>query len=401
MLYKKFKDLDLSCLGMGAMRLPKIEGQGEKIDEAKTQEIINYAIANGVNYFDTAYRYHAGESELVLGKILSRYPREKYYLATKMPGHMMEYNNGQYQFTGFLANFPSRSPEEIFEEQLEKCRTDYFDFYLLHCVSESSWDFYTNEEIGCVAYLLEQKKKGRIKYFGFSAHCRPDTLEKFIIWSEQQFGECFDFVQIQLNYLDWVLQEADKKYEIVTNHGLPIITMESVRGGRLVHLPLESEALLKKERPKDSIVSWAFRFLQSLPNVQVVLSGMSSMEQLKENIATFSKNDPLTADERELLQQVIQPMLNLVPCTSCRYCTESCPQNLDIPNLIAMYNEAANNKTDNFVWLQLGFTLKGMSEAEKPASCIGCGKCTKMCPQDIDIPDIMQKFAALLEERKI
>ena len=392
MLYKKFHDLNLSRLGMGAMRLPKVEGQGEKIDEAKAQELIDYAMESGINYYDTAYRYHAGESELFLGKALSRYPRESYCLADKMPGHMIEYKDGKYAFSGLLAGFPSRAPAELFEEQLEKCRTEYFDFYLLHNVCESAWAFYTDEEAGVIPYLLEQKRKGRIRHLGFSAHGRAETIDRFL-----NKYDCFEFVQIQLNYLDWVLQEAGKKYDIITKHGLPVIPMEPVRGGRLASINPQADAMLKAARPHDSIASWAFRFLQGLPNVQVVLSGMSSMEQLKENIALFCKEDPVTPQEQKLLDQAVASLLHLVPCTACRYCMEGCPQHLDIPKLIAMYNEAAN--ADHIVWATLGFTLRAMAESELPASCTGCNNCTRICPQGIDIPAAMQKFAALLAER--
>jgi len=392
MLYKKFHDLNLSRLGMGAMRLPKVEGQGEKIEEAGAQALIDCAMAGGINYYDTAYRYHAGESEPFLGKALSRYPRESYYLATKLPGHMMAYKEGKYEFSGLLSGFPGRSPAELFEEQLEKCRTDYFDFYLLHNVCESAWDFYTDEEVGAVAYLLEQKKKGRIRYLGFSAHGRAEVIDAFLTKYP-----CFEFVQLQLNYLDWALQEAGKKYAIATKHGLPVIAMEPVRGGRLASLPPEAGALLKAARPGESIASWAFRFLQGLPNMQVALSGMSTLEQLKENIALFSKEDPVTPEEQKLLDEVVASLLHLVPCTACRYCVEGCPQGLDIPKLIAMYNEAAN--ADAIGWFTLGFTLKAMAEEELPASCTGCGNCARICPQGIDIPGVMQKFAALLAQR--
>jgi predicted aldo/keto reductase-like oxidoreductase len=397
MIYQTFKELRLSRLGMGAMRLPKAEGQGEKIDEAKALELIDYVYEKGVNYFDTAYRYHGGGSETFVGRALSRYRRDSFYLATKMPGHMMEYQNGAYRFTGLLAHAPPRSPREVFEEQLEKCRTDYFDFYLLHNLCEKAYDFYTNEETSVIPYLIEQQKKGRIRHLGFSAHCRPETLETFLHWAEKRFGPCFEFVQIQLNYLDWTLQEAGKKYDIITKHGLSVITMESCRGGRLVSLGGKGDALLKQRRPHDSVVSWAFRFLQSLPNVQVVLSGMSTIEQARENIALFSKDDPVTEDERKLLDQAVKPLLDLVPCTGCRYCCEGCPQTLDIPKLLSLYNEAKLDEP--FTWAQLGFTLDAMTKAELPGACIRCGACTKLCPQNIDIPGIMNKFAGLLANK--
>jgi len=389
MIYKQFKDKKLSYLGMGNMRLPKIEGQGEKIEEAKARELIEYAYQNGVNYFDTAYRYHSGESETFVGEVLEQFPRDTFYLATKMPGHMMQYKDGVYQFTGLLANREPRSPKEVFEEQLEKCRVDYFDFYLLHNVCETAWDFYANEEVGVVDYLLKQKQAGRIRHLGFSAHGRADTIDKFL-----SVYNCFEFVQIQLNYMDWLLQSADKKYEVITKHGLPVISMESCRGGRLASLNSEADAMLKAARPNDSIVSWAFRFLQSLPNVSVVLSGMTTLEQLKENIGLFSREDPTTEQEKELLQQAVNTMVDMVPCTGCAYCTEACPQKLDIPKLISMGNEMC---FDNSFTMK-AFTLKAMTEKELPSACIACGACSKLCPQGIDIPSVLKLFSEALKK---
>jgi predicted aldo/keto reductase-like oxidoreductase len=378
------------------MRLPKT-GNGEEIDEPKARELIDYAYKQGVNYFDTAYRYHDGASESFIGKALKQYPRDSWYLATKLPGHMMSGVNGAWRFSGLLANRPGKAPAEIFQEQLEKCGVDYFDFYLLHNLCETSYDFYTDDNLGVVTYLLEQKKAGYIRHLGFSAHGRPETIDRFLAWSEEKFGACFEFVQIQLNYLDWTLQEAGKKYDVITKHGIPIMVMEPCRGGRLVSLG-ESDAMLKEARPNDSIASWAFRFLQSLPNVQVVLSGMTTMEQLRENVALFAKNDPISASEKQLLDEAIKPLLNLVPCTACRYCCEACPQNLDIPKLISLYNEAKD--ADNVTWMQIGFTMDAMKEAELPAACIACGACAKLCPQGIAIPDVMKKFAELVANKK-
>ncbi|MDR2101297.1 MAG: aldo/keto reductase [Treponema sp.] len=370
------------------MRLPTIGEQGP-IDEKKAREIIEYAYEHGVNYFDTAYRYHNGESELVAGKVLGQFPRDTWYLATKMPGHMMGYRGGKLQLLGYLAGQAISSPADIFEDQLKKCGVDYFDFYLLHNLCETAYGFYTDEDLGVVEYLLEQKNKGRIRHLGFSAHGRAETIEKFLNWKD-----CFEFVQIQLNYMDWTLQEADKKYEVITNHGIPVIVMEPVRGGKLASLGGEANAWLKKERPHDSIVSWAFRFLQSLPNVLVVLSGMSTMEQLKENIGIFSRFDPATGAEKELLNRVVADMVDMIPCTACRYCCEECPQGLNIPKLISMYNEM---RFDNPSILR--FTLDAMTGEELPAACLACGACTKFCPQEIAIPDVMKKFALALANR--
>ena len=385
MIYKPFREWNLSLLGMGNMRLPTL-GENGPIDENKAREIVEYAFEHGVNYFDTAYRYHGGESEGFTGRVLEQFPRDRWHLATKMPGHMMEYKNGRYAFTGLLAGREGLSPRQIFQQQLERCRVDYFDFYLLHNLCETAYDFYTDEDIGVVEYLLSEKRAGRIKHLGFSAHGRAETIDRFLNWKD-----CFEFVQIQLNYLDWVLQDAGKKYEVVLKHGIPVIAMEPVRGGRLASLGEEASALLKAARPEDSIASWALRFLQRLPGVQVVLSGMTTLEQLKDNLKTFASPDSLTDGEMELIQGIVRGMADMVPCTACRYCCEDCPQGLDIPKLIAMYNEV---RFDNPSILR--FTLDAMGPEELPGACLGCSACARICPQNIDIPKALKDFDAVL-----
>ena len=390
MIYKPFHDLNISHLGMGNMRLPTVGGgRGAPIDEEKARAIIEYAYEHGVNYFDTAYRYHDGESERFVGRVLSQYPRESWHLATKMPGHMMRFTNGRLEFVGYLSGLPVSSPADIFEEQLEKCGVDYFDFYLLHNFCELAYDFYTDEELGVVEYLLSQKAACRIHHLGFSSHARPETIDQFLNWRD-----CFEFVQIQLNYLDWSLQDAKRKYEIITDHGIPVVVMEGCRGGRLASLSDRAEGMLRAARPEDSIVSWAFRFLQSLPNVQVVLSGMTTMEQVVENVRLFSQPDPTTEEEKELLQQVVTTMVDLVPCTGCRYCCDVCPQGLDIPRLISMYNEASFENP-----ITLRYNVGGMKEEELPSACLACGECKTLCPQGIDIPDIMKRFSEIIVNR--
>jgi predicted aldo/keto reductase-like oxidoreductase len=390
MIYKQFKDKKLSTLGLGCMRLPQAgEGPAAPIDEKKAVELIEHAYHSGINYFDNAYGYHGGESERIVGKVLNQFPRDTWYLASKMPGHMMTYKDGKLGFIGYMSGSKIDGISQIFEDQLEKCRVDYFDFYLLHNVCESSYDFYTNEELGVIDYLLEQKRAGRIKHLGFSSHGRAETIDKFL-----NTYDFFEFVMIQINYLDWVLQDAKSKYEVITRHGIPVLAMEPCRGGALASLDPGAGAILRKSRPNDPDAHWAFRFLQSLPNMQVVLSGMSTLEQLKDNIALFSKPDPVTEEEKALLMEAVNAMAEIVPCTSCRYCCDDCPQHLDIPLLISLFNEASYGMS--FI---LGMTLGALTDNELPSACIGCGNCTQMCPQQIDIPGVMRKFEDLLKNQ--
>ncbi len=366
MIYKPFRNLDLSQLGMGNMRLPT-QGEGGPIDKVKARKMIEYAYEKGINYFDTAYRYHNGESEKFVGEVLSQYPRDTWFLASKMPGHAMQ---------------PGWTPQGIFEEQLRNCGVEYFDFYLLHNLCETSIDTYMDEALGILDYLLEQKKAGKIRHLGFSTHGRPETIEKFLEWRD-----CFDFAQIQLNYLDWTLQDGKRKYEILREHDLPIMVMEPCRGGRLAYLSEDLEGMLKKARPNDSIASWAFRFVKSLPGVTVVLSGMNHVEQVDDNVWTFSDFTPLSEAENKLLEKVVEELAEFVPCTSCRYCCEGCPQSLEIPKLISVYNEMAFDPSPG-----LWFTVQDMKKKEDEYDCISCGKCEEACPQGIQIPRILAEL---------
>lgn len=385
MLYQPFQDLQLSTLGLGNMRLPT--GEDGTIDEGKAREIIEQAYHSGINYFDTAYRYHGGQSESFVGKVLGQFPRDSWYIASKMPGHMMTYENGKLGFVGYLSEEKVSSIAQIFEEQLEKCGVNYFDFYLLHNVCETSFDFYTSEELGVVRYLLEQKKAGRIRHLGFSAHGMAGVIGRFL----DVYPGVFEFAQIQINYIDWDLQEAGEKYRLLTERGIPVIAMEPVRGGKLCELPGKAKELLETARPGETDASWAFRFLQALPNMQVVLSGMSTMEQLTENLALFSDPKPVTEGENRLLRQVVELMVDSVPCTKCRYCCEECPQGLDIPLLLSMYEQA------NFSGMGiLNFNIGKMKEEELPGACIGCGACSAVCPQNIEIPQLLEKLAGMM-----
>ena len=373
MIYSQFQDKQLSLLGFGTMRLPTLTNG--TIDEAQVKEMVAYAIGHGVNYFDTAYPYHNGESERVIGRILREYPRDSYYLATKYPGH-------QILSSGY-------NPAEIFEEQLQKCGVDYFDFYLLHNVYEKSMETYLDPRWGIVDYFKEQKRLGRIKHLGFSCHAETKGLKAFL----DACGEDMEFCQIQLNYLDWTLQNARGKYELLTERGIPVWVMEPVRGGRLAKLSDTDEARLKAMRPDASIASWGFRFLQGLPNVKMVLSGMSSMEQMADNVNTFTQRKPLSEEETAALLDIAEGMKDSIPCTACRYCCDGCPMGLDIPRLISTYNELRFSAAVN-----VAMRIEFMPEEKKPSACIGCGKCAQICPQNIDIPGAMKDFAEKLSK---
>lgn len=375
MIYKDFQDLKLSALGFGTMRLPVVGNQGDiPIDEEKTAEMVAYALEQGVNYFDTAYGYHAGESEKVIGKVLSKYPRNSYYLATKFPGYD-------------LSNMDK--VESIFEEQLKKCGVDYFDFYLFHNVYEKNIDYYLDEKYGILDYLLKQKEAGRIKHLGFSVHGRYDTLKRFL----EAYGKHMEFCQIQLNYLDWKLQDAKAKVELLNEWKIPIWVMEPLRGGSLANLSEENTGKLKALRPEEEIPAWAFRFLQSVPGVTMVLSGMSNMDQIKANVATYQEDKPLTEEEMNTLMGVTDSMLDILPCTACRYCVTHCPQELDIPTLLSMYNELryANG-------LITHMAVDALPEEKKPNACIGCRSCEAVCPQQLKISEAMADFVEKLNQ---
>ncbi len=371
MIYKDFKDLKLSALGMGAMRLPTLEGDDARIDTAATQEMVDYAMAHGINYFDTAWGYHSGNSELVMGEALKKHPRDSFYLATKFPGYD-------------LGNMPK--VKEIFPEQLKKLRVDYFDFYLMHNVNEVNIGAYLNEEeYGIYSYLLEQKKAGKIRHLGFSAHGSVEVMRRFL----EAYHEGMEFCQIQLNYVDWTLQDAKAKMELLKEYNLPVWVMEPVRGGRLAGLSEKDAETLAALRPEEKPVAWAFRFLQSLPEVVVTLSGMSNMEQLKENIEIWGEEKPLSDQETDSLLHMAAGMMDgLLPCTACRYCTSHCPKGLDIPKLIGLYND--------YKFTGGGFVpamvISTLPEDKRPGACIGCRSCEKLCPQQIKISEAMKDF---------
>ena len=389
MYYKEIAGVKVSARGMGNMRLPTLDGKDDRIDKEKAQEIIDYAMSHGINYYDTAYRYHGGQSQVFIGEALKKYPRESFLLASKFPGHMMvKKKGGTVGFTSGLAGWPDNTVEGVFREQLEKCQVDYFDFYLLHNVSEKSLEIYDDPELQVVEFVKKQKAEGKIRHLGFSSHASSAaTIDDFLTRHEG----VFDFVQIQLNYLDWKLQDAKGKYEAIAKHGVKVVVMEGVRGGRLAQLPAEQMARLQALRPGDSAARWALRWLQGLPEVAVVLSGMTTLEQIVENVETFAAPEPLTEAEAKLLTEVADSMLHWVPCTACRYCTEGCLMELNIPAIIAAYNGVKNGD------FMARYDMDTAGESMDPRRCVGCGACAAICPQGIDIPAVMQELPELLQ----
>lgn len=375
MIYREFQDLKISALGMGAMRLPVIDGDDSRIDVELSEKMVAYAMEHGINYYDTAWGYHNGNSETVMGNALKKYPRESYYLTTKFPGYD-------------LANMDK--VEEIFEKQLEKCQVDYFDFYLFHNVCEMNIDAYLDPKYGIYDYLMEQKKNGRIRHLGFSAHGNYDVIKRFL----EAYGKDMEFCQLQLNYLDWTFQNGREKVELLKEYNIPVWVMEPLRGGRLASLSEENAAKLQALRPDEKVPAWAFRFLQTIPEVKVVLSGMSDMEQMKENIRTFEEDRPLNEEEMKTILSIADGMLDkkILPCTACHYCVSHCPKGLDIPSLLNLYNEHSFTG-GGFI---APMALSSYADDKKPDSCIGCRSCEAVCPQQIKISEAMADFAERL-----
>ena len=364
---------EVSRLGFGAMRLPM--ASDGKIDTDVLQQMIDYSMSCGINYYDTAYVYHSGFSETALRDALKKYPRDSYYLANKFPGHVVA---------------DSYDCEAIFQEQLARCGTDYFDFYLLHNVYENSVQTYMDPRWDILEFCKEQKRQGRIRHLGFSTHARPDTLEMFLDY----MGSAAEFCQIQLNYMDWTLQQGDVKYEMLAERGLPLIIMEPLRDGKLASMPEDAGKILKALRPEESFASWSFRYLMNLPNVKVVLSGMSDMAQLEDNVKTFSTQIPQTPAEKEALEKLAEEMQDALPCTRCRYCCDGCPAGLDIPMLIHAYNDLKYSGSNMVIAMQ----FDAIPPDKQPDACIGCGACSAVCPQGIDIPSAMKELPGLVKQ---
>ncbi len=373
MIYNEFQGMKLSALGMGNMRLPVIGGNDSCIDVDTAKQMLAFCMESGINYYDTAYGYHGGQSELVVGELMKAYERDTFYLASKFPGYD-------------ASNWAKVS--EIFEEQLKKCQVEYFDFYLFHNVCEMNVDAYLDPKYGIYDYLMAQKKNGRIRHLGFSTHGDIACMTKFL----EAYGKDMEFCQIELNYFDYRFQDAKGKLALLEQWNIPVWVMEPVRGGQLASLSEDAEAKLKAARPDEGIPAWAFRFLQSFPNVTVTLSGMSNMEQLLANIRTYEESKPLDEDEMKLLLGIADEMIarTTVPCTGCHYCVTKCPKKLDIPFLLKLYNEAMVAGAGDFI---APMALASLDADKQPECCINCHSCEKVCPQTIHIPEELSKFA--------
>lgn len=369
MRYKQFKDgICLSTLGMGVMRLPTVGSDGE-IDYEKAKAIIDRAMRAGINYYDTAYIYHMGKSEVFLGEALKNYPRDSFYVADK-------YN---------LQAQPDYALQ--FSEQLRRLGMDRIDFYLLHGIQDSFADeILTN---GCIPYFDTKKQEGKIRYLGFSFHGSPQVLREMVKVYP------WDFVQIQLNYYDWYFGEAEALYKILEEAHIPIMVMEPVHGGMLADLHPDAAAVLKELDLDRSQASWAMRWVMGLPQIQVVLSGMSDPEQLSDNLSTFGEACPLTEKEQNALRRAAQLQYAsvAVACTGCRYCCPNCPAGLDIPRLLRSYNDAKLGGA----WRLTG--LQALPEDKRPEACIGCGSCTRHCPQGFHIPQYMKELQEMMSPR--
>ena len=362
---RKYRDIEVPLLALGCMRLPMRNGE---IDQQELDRMVDYCMEHGANYFDTAYMYVDSKSEFAIGKSLKRYKREDFILADKSPIYKMK---------------TREDVREIFDEQLKKCQVEYFDFYMCHNINKNSVDTYRN--VAMYDELVKLKKEGRIKYLGFSFHGTPDILREVV--KEHKW----DFAQLQINYLDWDVVKAKEQYDIVQAEGIPVTVMEPLRGGGLVNLSDKALAKLKEHYPDTTPASFGLRWAASRKNVVTVLSGMSNLQQVKENIQTFIDYKEMTEDEIKVADEISKIIQSQgeINCTACKYCMEVCPRGINIPAAFALYNQYKVSKS------KMSFTMyyDTLSEAEQPDACIKCGLCSKNCPQNLDIPALLTKIA--------
>ena len=361
-------------LGFGLMRLPENDGV---IDHEQVCHMVDMYMKTGMNYFDTAYVYHGGRSEVAAREALvKRYPRESFMLATKLPAWEVR---------------QAEDVDRLFNEQLERAGVDYFDFYLLHSIEEGR-NYETYEKYNCFEWGLKRKAEGSIKHFGFSFHGSPELLIEILDKHLE-----VEFVQIQLNYLDRTnpVVRSQRLYEILTERNIPIIVMEPIRGGMLANMPPEIEAKFKNRRPDKSVASWALRFVGSLPGVMTILSGMSKEDQMADNIGTFTDFEPLAEDEQKIVDEVTEELLSMpqIGCTACKYCCDGCPQGISIPDVFRTINTLRRYPDD---WRSKNFYSGLIQRSGKASDCIGCGQCESVCPQHLPIIELMKESAEIL-----
>ena len=365
-------------LGFGLMRLPQKE---DKIDIGRVCDMVDTYMKAGFNYFDTAYVYHGGESEAAAREaIVKRYPRDAFYLATKLPAWSIKI---------------AEDRDRIFNEQLERAGVEYFDFYLLHSL-EDGGNYDTYEKFDCFSWAMQKKAEGKIKHFGFSYHGSPELLEKVLDKHPE-----IEFVQIQLNYADWnnPIVRSGELYEILHRRNVPIIVMEPVKGGTLAALRPELEEKYKAARPDSSIASWAMRFVDSLPGVMTILSGMSNEEQMNDNIRTFTDFEPLTEKEKALIDEVKEIMLGIpqIGCTACKYCCDGCPSKISIPDVFKAMNTRYTHNED---FRAKAFYNGLVAHSGRANSCVECGQCESVCPQHLPIIKLMKEASEFFDEAK-
>ncbi len=365
--------VETSLLGFGCMRFPTTpEG---KIDEPLAERMMDRAISMGVNYIDTAYPYHNGDSETFVGRVLKKYDRASFYLATKLP---------------LWSVSSMEDAERIFKEQLAKLQVEYFDFYLLHAVGKERWDKMV--ELGVVKRLEEWKAQGKIRYLGFSFHDSSQVFEEVLSYRD------WDFCQIQFNYMDARNQDIQKCYDLAESRQVPLVIMEPVKGGTLAAFDPALTAKFQAHDPQASVASYAFRWVGSHPDVKVILSGMSSMEQVEDNLKTFEHFRPLSEAEEATIAEVLDTMDKRVKngCTGCRYCMP-CPFGVDIPRTFQLWN--TYHKYQNYNMVRHGWET--MEEKSKPVNCKKCGKCERACPQKLSIREDLVKAQEDLDKKEM
>ena len=366
--------IETSLLGFGCMRFP-VTAEG-RIDEEEAEKLLDTAIKGGVNYIDTAYPYHNKESEPFVGRVLQKYDRDSFYLATKLPVWLVKE-------TGDV--------DRLFEEQLSRLRTDHIDFYLMHALDKERWE--AMKKIGCIERLEQLKAQGKIRYLGFSFHDSYEVFEEILNYRD------WDFCQIQLNYMDAGEQAGLKGYELTAKKQIPLVVMEPVKGGSLASFGEDITEKFKSQNEKASIASYALRWVGSLPNVKVILSGMSTMEQVEDNLGTFSDFHPLTGEERQLVEEVVEILNSRVRngCTGCRYCMP-CPAGVNIPGCFKAWN--TYHIYQNYNMVKHAWEVE-IGEKGQAKNCVKCGKCEQACPQKLSIRADLERVQADLDQKEM